>query len=274
MIYKILPENYFEHDFFDEMIEIIKSDKDCDNYNFYFTNNYKNLPEYGDKIVAVLTAGDERGKLPSYSKKVRYVFKHHLDYEEVENATHIPLPVMKGYKPKQDNTWEQRDIDVFFSGHCLDANNKPIATRKNFVESARKIEKELKSYNIEISLTKKWNTGLSIEEYSEKMSRTKIVLSPHGHHRSECIRFSEGVASGSAIVSCEQPKTICYEQAPAIYINNKKWDTSIYQIKKILDDKKKWQEINKKMKKCWSDIFSPKAQALKIIKKVKNNGNL
>ena len=45
MIYKILPENYFEHDFFDEMIEIIKSDKDCDNYNFYFTNNYKNLPE-------------------------------------------------------------------------------------------------------------------------------------------------------------------------------------------------------------------------------------
>ena len=72
-------------------------------------------------------------------------------------------------------------------------------------------------------------------------------------------------------MSCEQPKTMCYEQAPSIYINNKKWDTSIYQIKKILDDRKKWQEINNKMKKCWSYIFSPKAQALKIIKKVKNN---
>lgn len=274
MIYKILPENYFEHDFFDEMIEFIKKDSYCDAYNFYFTNDYQNLPEYGDKVIAILTAGDERGKPPSYSKKVRYVFKHHLDTEEIGNVIHLPLPVMKDYKPKQDNTWDQRDIDVFFSGHCLDGNNRPISTRKNFVESIKNIKKELKNYNIEISLTKKWNTGFSVSEYSKKMSKAKIILSPHGHHRSECIRFSEGVASGSAIISCEQPKTKCYEHTPAIYINNNKWHTSIIKIKEILADKKKWQEINIKMRECWSSLFSPKAQSLKITEIIKNNGNL
>jgi hypothetical protein len=138
----------------------------------------------------------------------------------------------------------------------------------------KKIEKELKNYNVEISLTKKWNTGFTISEYSKKMSKTKIILSPHGHHRSECIRFSEGVASGSAIISCEQPKTECYKNTPAFYVNNKKWDTSIHKIKEILDDKKKWQDINEKMKKCWSDMFCPEAQASKIIKRIKSNGNL
>jgi hypothetical protein len=274
MIYKILPENYFEHDFFDDMIKVIEKEKDCEAYNFYFTNNYKNLPEYGDKTIAILTAGDERGKPPSYSKNIKYIFKHHLDKEEIGNTIHLPLPVMKGYKPEQNNTWEQRDIDVFFSGHCLDASNKPISTRKNFIESVKKIEKELKNYNVEISLTKKWNTGFTISEYSKKMSKTKIILSPHGHHRSECIRFSEGVASGSAIISCEQPKTECYKNTPAFYVNNKKWDTSIHKIKEILDDKKKWQDINEKMKKCWSDMFCPEAQASKIIKRIKSNGNL
>ena len=81
------------------------------------------------------------------------------------------------------------------------------------------------------------------------MSRSKIILSPYGHHRSECIRFTEGVMSGSAIISCSQPKTDCYSNTPAIYLDNKKWNNTLDTIKKYIDEDKKDHRVNIKIKK-------------------------
>lgn len=263
---KLLPEEYFEHVFFDEMISIIRNSEIDHTYKIYFTNNYDTLPEYGEHVIAILTAGNERASLPKYYKNIKYVFKHHLDQEKIENVYHLPLPPMNGFNPNSKTTWKERDIDVFFSGHCLGKNGKALPNRANFVKYLSNIK--IPGKNIIIKLTNKWSDGYDIKTYSDIMSRSKIILSPYGHHRSECIRFTEGVMAGCAIISCSQPKTDCYSNTPAIYLDNKKWNSAEKYIISILEDKDKWDSINKNMIQCWEKIYSAKAQANKIINTV------
>ena len=74
--------------------------------------------------------------------------------------------------------------------------------------------------------------------------------------------------AGCAIISCSQPKTDCYSNTPAIYLDNKKWNSAEKYIISILEDKDKWDSINKNMIQCWEKIYSAKAQANKIINTV------
>jgi hypothetical protein len=273
-IIKIIPENYFEHSFFDQMTNYIEEEgKDLD-YTIYFSNNYKEIPEDGKNIIAILTAGDERGNPPAYSHKIKYVFKHHLNKENINNVFHLPLPPMNGFFPKSKNTWEERDIDVFFSGHCIDPRGKPIPTRINFYKNINNIKSSFTNKNIVIKITDKWNSGMNIKEYSDTMSRSKIILSPHGHHRPECIRFTEGIMAGCAVIACNQPATDSYKETPFISLNNDKWDQAIKHIKMILGFKNVWNNFHKGSLEAWNKIYSAEAQAKKIIQILrKNNDN-
>lgn len=268
-IHKNLPEHFFEHYFFDEMANCLYELGNDLDYKIYITNNYQNLPEYGDNVIAILTAGDERGNPPLYAKKVKYVFKHHLNKEKINNVIHMPLPPMAGFNPDCNKGWKERDIDVFFSGHCLDEKGRVLINRSDFYKHAKNLQSTIPDKKILIKTTKTWNTGYDIKEYSNLMSRSKIILSPYGHHRPECIRFTEGVMAGCAIIACEQPDTQCYKETNYIKIDNNSWKDTSKHIRMILSFEKLWEKYHKSNIEAWKNIYSPKSQANKVFNYLK-----
>lgn len=268
-IHKNLPEHFFEHCFFDEITNCLYELGNDLDYTIYITNNYQNLPEYGDNVIAILTAGDERGNPPLYAKKVKYVFKHHLNKEKINNVIHMPLPPMKDFNPDYNKGWKERDIDVFFSGHCLDDKGRVLINRSDFYKHAKNLQSILPDKKILIKTTKTWNTGYDIKEYSELMSRSKVILSPHGHHRPECIRFTEGVMAGCAIIACEQPDTQCYKETNYVKIINNNWRDIGKHIRMILSFEKLWEKYHQSNIEAWKNIYSPRSQANKVLNYLK-----
>ena len=110
--------------------------------------------------------------------------------------------------------------------------------------------------------------GMNIKRYSAVMKDAKIVLSPKGMVRCECLRFTEAVKTGSAIVACPHPMDVrSFKNCPASYVNN--WN----ELGAILDSytDEKLLKTHEAMKDCWKNYFSPKSVGeymTKVVRKV------
>ncbi len=251
-IINLLPKHYLEIEFFEKMFlfldKNILSDK-----TIYISNDYKQLPEYGKDIIAILTAGDELGKPPQYAKKVQYVFKHHLDVENIGNVYHIPLPYPNKFSGHAKIPIEKRSIDVFFAG-CR------RGSRVQFLSGMKKFMKNSK-LRFNIKITGKFQSGYPIKTYSDLMSNSKIVLSPRGWYRNECLRFSEAVRCGCAIIAEPQPDIRCFRNIPYRSINKWTYENLVKDVTLCLQHQKK---ISEGVKMFWESHFSPQAVAYKI----------
>jgi len=253
-ILNLLPQKYLEHEFFDKMFQFVDPDI-MKNKKIIVSHDYHNLPEYGKNVIAILTAGDEKGKPPVYSDKVGFVFKHHLDYDNIGNVYHIPLPYPGKFTGNAKVPMKNRKHDIFFSG-CR------RGSRVNFIRELKYyMQKDRHCRKFCVKITGKFGSGYGIKQYSEIMSNSKIVLSPRGWVRPECLRFSEAVRCGCMIIAEQHPDVTCFNETP--YYPVKNWTAS--GIAKAVDHcLSNQEEISAGMKRSWETFFSPQAVALKI----------
>lgn len=251
----LLPEHYIEYDYFDLMFKNLDRDLFKD-IKIVVSHDYKSIPYYGKDVVVFLTAGDEKGNLPSYHQKVLCVFKHHLDVDSKHNVYHIPLPYFRGFVGTYNVDILKRPYDVCFVGR--------ETQRSAFISSLNKLT-ERKDLNCFIKITgKKFGQGLSIVDYSNVLENSKISLSPRGLVRSECIRFTESVKCGCSIIADPQPNTRVFNNCP--YIAVKDWS----KIDSIVDEALSQIELlHQNMKNSWDNYFSPESISMFINKQVK-----
>jgi len=247
----LLPDHYIEHEYFNIMYKYFDEEVFKDK-TVIASFNYKELPKYGKNVIAILTAGDERGVPPVYKDKVGLVFKHHLNDNSIGNVYHIPLPYVGGFTGDDSIPILERKYDVVFIGRT--------PKRKDMWDNALRWRDRNPSKNCFIfdSGQRFMGTkgGMNIKKYSQYMQEAKIVLSPKGMVRCECLRFSEAVKCASAIVACPHPmKARAFKNCPAFYVNN--WDELGGILDSITDEK--LLEIHEKMKVCWRDYFSPES---------------
>lgn len=251
----LLPENFIENEYFDEMVyyldrQILKERK------IFLSSNYDDLPAYGDDVIAILTAGDEKGEPPLYWHKVGYVFKHQFDYDghwKYPNVYHLPLTPMGGFRGGSEIPINDRKYDVSFVGSST--------KRKDFIKHLNRISD---NYSTKIIITgNKWaynsENSINIDEYSSIIENSKIVLSPNGAVRNECLRFSEAVKCGCGILTPKYPDTWAFQKCPYTTVRN--WKSI---NRKIQFTMKRIDIIHSMMRVCWRDYFSPKAAASRI----------
>lgn len=259
-IVNLLPSHYIEHEYFNKMIAYFDQTLFRDKI-VYTTHNYNELPSYGPNVISILTAGDERGNPPRYANKVGFVFKHHLDTDSIGNVFHIPLPYCSGFCGDYSIPINKRKYDVFFVGR----NSR----REDMIEALNKVQSKRKDLNFRIFITgHKFKAGWSIEKYSQEMMNSKIVISPRGAVRAECIRFSEAVKCGCAIISCKHPDVKCFRECPATYLSNGWVDLEVA-IDALLKNKLDLEKRHITTKYCWDNYFSPEAIGKYINKIIK-----
>lgn len=252
-ILNILPGHYVEHEFFGKIFHLLDRTL-FENVTVIATDNYKILPRYGQNVIVLLTAGDEKGGLPEYFREVRYVFKHHLDYEHIENVWHLPLPYVNGFNGTPKLPMEKRTTDVLFAGRS--------SRREDMLAAVERLQDHRPDLKVICYITgKKFMKGWPIGTYSQAMENAKIVLSPQGAVRAECIRFTEAVKCGSAIIACRHPRLCCFDQTPATYLD--RWGTLEAAVDALLAPGK-LSAVQAGMRLAWDRFFSPEAQASKI----------
>lgn len=262
-IINLLPDHYIEHEYFNLMFkhfdERVFRDK-----TVIVSYDYKSLPQYGKDVIAILTAGNEKAIPPSYKDKVGLVFKHHLNKNSIGNVYHIPLTYVGGFNGTASKPILERKYDIVFIGRTCkrqDMWNNALRWRDKHPE---------KNCFLYDSGQKFMGTkgGMNIKKYSQYMQEAKIVLSPKGMVRCECLRFTEAVKCASAILACPHPMEVrSFKNCPAWYVKN--WS----ELEHALDsmDDKYLVKTHEKMKRCWNDFFSPKSVGeyiTKVTKKV------
>jgi len=261
-IVNLLPKHFIEHEYFNIMYKHFDP-KVFEGKTIYASHNYNELPSYGRNVIAILTAGNERAIPPKYKDKVGLVFKHHLNANNVGNVYHIPLTYVQGFNATDAIPILKRKYDVVFIGRTC--------KRKDMWTNALQWRDRNPSKNcLLIDSGQRFmgvKGGMGIKKYSEYMKDAKIVLSPKGMVRAECLRFSEAVKVASAIVACPHPmKVRSFKNCPASYVTN--WN----ELGGILDSytDEKLQRVHNKMKLCWRDYFSPESIGKYISKVTKS----
>lgn len=261
IVENLLPSDFIEHEFFEEMVKYFNREV-FEKKTVYLTCDYKKLPSYGKDVIVICTAGDERGIPPTYAKNVGFVFKHHLDYPNVNNVYHIPLTPVDGFEGNSLIPILERKYDICFVGR----NNK----RKSMLKEVGKFVENRKDLNCYIYDTgNKWKKGLDVKEYSRVMSNSKIALSPTGNVRCECLRYTEAIKCGCAIVACPHPQIPCFTDSGVSYVE-KDW-SNFGKVVNFLLEKKNLLKATESSQMAWRKYFSPKAVG-KYIDKIVRSG--
>jgi hypothetical protein len=250
-ITNLLPAKYLEHEFFNKMFQFLDPEIMKDK-KIFVSHDYNTPPATGRNVIVILTAGDEKGKPPLYANQVGWVFKHHLDHDRVDNVYHLALPYPNKFSGNAKTPIEKRDIDVFFAGCRRGSRAKFLKELKYYMQKSRH---EVK---FQVKITGKFGSGYSIKAYSDIISNSKIVLSPRGWVRPECLRFSEAVRCGCAVIAEPHPEVSCFEDTPFYAIPT--W-TAANLARAVDHCLKNQKKIHEGMKQSWERYFSPQAQA-------------
>ena len=220
-------------------------------------NDYNKISNTGKNVIAIVTAGDEKGTVPRWANRVGLIFKHQFDPTQRGNCYHIPLPYVNGFAGNSSIPMEKRKWDAFFIGRSLKHRQH---AKKALLEFKKKTD-----LNVYIEFTDGFMKGLKTPEYSKIMSNTKFAISLHGAKRPECLRFSEAVKCGCAIIACDHPMNRAFKNCPATYVDNHSgWG----EIENIIESftPEKLQQTSDSMKQCYEDYFSPEAVGKYITK--------
>jgi hypothetical protein len=267
-INNFLPNHYCEIDYINKIIDVLSLNLD-DNYSLYILypdlkiNNLKfefinTVLNDNSKIKFAIHTGNEVYYDPTYYELFQKIFRYYLndycDYNKI-------YPISIGYNSSGNNLinmnpnikLSNREIDVFFIGRNLN--------RSNFIESIKKLTNK----NSFIKITDGFRQGLSINEYYEKLSNSKICLAPSGFSP-ETFRYVEGFGCGCIVITQSKNNSWYYDESPAIFVDN--WDK--------VDDKfinnilfSDLDSIYIKNNKYYTDNLSPEANARYIINQLK-----
>ena len=211
-----IPSHYCEVSYLN-LLEIELSKELDDRYSLYIIHSDLNEFSFREKIESdfgykiAIHIGNENFFDSKYYEFFDLIFRFYLedrcDYEKI-------FPINIGFNssgkfgiyPKKGKKLSDRKTDVFFIG------NKEV--RMDFYRAASKL-----SQKYEVSFTEGFRRGISIEEYYEKISDSKICLVPSGCSP-ETFRYSESYGSGCIVITKNKIKSWFYESSPAFFVKD------------------------------------------------------
>lgn len=260
-----LPGHYSELSYVQVIEEQLLKEFD-DNFSLYFIHPDLDIIEgvdFGEKIkndtnykIAFHTS-NEVTYSPKYYDFFDIIFRVYLqencDYKKV-------FPINLGFNssgqygiyPNKGNKLSERTNDVFFIG------NKSF--RLEFYESINHL-----SDKYDITFTNGFRTGLSIQDYYDKLSNSKICLAPNGYSP-ETFRYNEALGSGCIVITKERVNSWFYENSTAIFIDDWSEVTEEFISNILLSDIDEKYEQNLDYYKKY---LSPEANAEYIIKTIR-----
>jgi hypothetical protein len=260
-----LPKHYCELSYIQLIEEQLVKEFNND-YSLYIIHSDLDVIEgldFGKKIKndtnykIAIHVGNEVSYNPKYYEFFDIIFRFYLqekcDYNKI-------FPINIGFNssgeynifPNKGKTLSERTNDVFFMG------NKSV--RYGFYNSINNLSKKY-----DINFTDGFRSGLSIEDYYNKLSNSKICLVPNGMSP-ETFRYSESLGSGCIVITKDKINSWFYENSTAIFVNDWSEVTEEF-IKNILSSNidLKYEENLNYYERC----LSPDANTKYIIKTIK-----
>ena len=136
--------------------------------------------------------------------------------------------------------------------------------RHDFYNSVNKL-----SDKYDVTFTSQFRTGLSLQDYWDKLSNSKICLAPNGLSP-ETFRYSESLAFGCIVITNVKIDAWFYENSTAIFIDDWSEVTEEFINNLLISniDEKYEQNLD-----YYEKYLSPKANAKYIIKTIKEKIN-
>lgn len=223
--------------------------------------------DYTDKVVldkeksnVIIGLADEymTDNIPQDWKDNATVFKAYLKPEQETGSVHsFPLGYNKKHKKLPCKPIQTRPIDVFFAGHMASTNRRHyLRWIIDYFQEMKKSERPKLDFNI----TKGFNTGLSSEEYSQRLADAKIVVCPAGNVSMETFRHYEAMRSGAIVVSPKLPNTKIYKDAAICQVEE--WETNAGDaIMDLLSDQDMLQLVQERQQQTYNNRFTAKSVA-------------
>lgn len=244
------------------------SDKIKTCYEFYVVSSHPNsktsiesIPN-NDNPKIIFDYGDEWHSVPSYyfRKDVFLILKEYSPIvAEYSYPKLIPFVTACNYdtNPKSQKLIKDRNL-LLFTSMWLTPSRVPIL-------------EVMKEYENKSDCLVIWNsnfaTGLTKEEYREKMRDAIITVCPSGYMSPEVTKIQEALVAGNIIITSERPKYHYYENNPFfVYKDPKEIPSIIQKISNMSIDEK--QEIVNRGNEFYKNRYSPEYFASLIEKRV------
>lgn len=253
--------------------------------SFHFSN--EESPSSGSvrngRPKVLLFVSEEYANIPvPLMDKYLIIFKAYLPHDR-SNTNIFPLPLghASRFYRQAPLAWDQRSIDIFFSGQLHSFRYMGLyraLSGLRFIPSfiqVRLPERVISLFgnnfsrrfkNSKIVFNKKHEGGLSLKKYQELLFKSKIALCPKGGISAETKRHFEAAAAGCILISDKLPDTYLYRNSPIIQVNN--WRSDIKIVKKLLNDPE-WQlSLHQKTMKWYQQYYHPAGVAIYIKSKI------
>lgn len=258
-IINFLAPNCMEAEYIGEILDILsnrlKDDLSLVATSFFGGENYQVISELPktkyDKIVFLTS--DEWNQAPPYldDPSIRYIFKTCVPTMLHPKVKPLPLGCFRGYSANGNTKIINREYDFSFNGQV---NSPEREVMKQYLD----LYKSQTNKTNFLRYTDSFAKG-TIEDYSEIMDKTKVVLNPSGGSQVtvDSSRYFEGMRAGCVVVSSPRPAVWFYNGAPHITIYD--WKEVSYILESITQDRGHLMKLSRSSKEWWNDVCSPQA---------------
>ncbi len=220
----------------------------AERFVFVITSVADQLPMAHKERVIVLQTSDEGHEVPAYTGDVFMTFKNYPPFGGLpDNLRVFPLGCNKDVAEKPGPDMADRPIDVFFIGREEFRDEFFAATDHAFGD-----------LRADISKAPAFRKGLSPAQYADKLSQTKIALSPRGVSH-ETFRTYEALRAGCVVIAQRQIPCWWTKGWPVIEVDD--WQTIGELVRAQLGDGAAMQVRAEAGRKWWRDNLSPAAVA-------------
>ncbi len=258
-----VEDNFCEWDYIQGVISHLNLDDSTKLHIVSVTQEW----DYTDKVVldkekknVIIGLADEymTDNIPQDWKDNATVFKAYLKPEQETGSVHsFPLGYNKKHTKLPNKPIKSRPIDVFFAGHMASTN------RRHYLRWVIDYFQEMKPNQrpkLDFNITRGFNTGLTGEEYSQKLHDAKIVVCPAGNVSMETFRHYEAMRSGAIVVSPKLPSTKIYKDSAICQIDD--WEGNVGDaIMDLLSDIDMLQLVQERQQQTYNNRFAAKSVA-------------
>lgn len=249
--------------FFQKVMELVLADPIAQDYHFYILNE-EPLPVKNKKVIAI-QIGLEKHLIPNYTEEVALVFTTYPPAGKIPNNLRaIPLGYNGDVPIKPMLPFLDRTTTAFFAGQNSNERWKIGAAIDHL-----KNKQQFLDHIFEIQYSSKFRTGLSAEQYAQKMMNSQIALVPQGTFSAITFRFFEAARAGNIIISCALPETWYFENFPGIQVED--WAALENILPTLLADPEKMLRLHEETKSYYQRYCSEQAVANYILKEIKKS---
>lgn len=266
----LLPPVYAELPGLKALFEELQKSPLFARFDWVLTHVYADRPEQLStpltRRTIFLYFSNEDFRVPAYLTDLGLLFTPYC-WPEIGAANLRALPLgCNGEVPDLPYLpWEERDVDLFYSGHAH-------KYRKGFYQALQDVLLQFQPGGQELAALAIWSSrfrgGLSPQLYAEYLSRSKVALIPRGHS-AITYRLFEAMRAGCLLLCEELPPAWYLEHCPRVILPPD-WHNLGAVLQKIWEDPQWMAQMHLQTRENYLQTCTPPALAGYILKELAN----